>query len=661
MSRTLSLGLLLTLICLSAPHGAIADPSPTPSDDVSDSELGIYMVRDESLKPSLSACLKEHGLGVCLQPEMKKEMGPPPSNPEKTNTGLDPSWQDFPKKIIGIPDEEINAGHVFGSVGASFGINRLDSDEIVGDPNKLATDQKLGTPGIWVRTLIELVPQIGYERAFGKDDYGGGIFSLHGVLRIVHRHPMDQIYTNSFSGATRSEIKILEQLVPTFIKLPKSLDGSGMLPGEGIEIERYDEIELAAGPAATLIADPLSWYVQAGIFGMVGPVMNIVRGHFRTIMEVQADQTIRVELEKIGEETEKLSGQVDVGIKFSPFTLMNSLVNMEEAFTQTHKTVFDLSFDTTQAAAAHALKMAYLGKFSEALSLASTADTHYQGVRLLQTTKSKDHTQSSDVQVFFFNKASSMTHSEVDTTVAKDSGDGSDSIEHATVESSTAQRSSLRSKRDLELTFQNSNGNSLNLKYKLKSAAPKPEEIAEFVDLAHTLGPQNQFSPMEVPTIGKTKLDGYFYLSLDTQAFASALSAANGEEANLTTAWAKILKLPNPGTWASLSKADQDKMAASIPGAKDHLHHLRNFVKALKKTLQNDDADKQAQVFVKSFRGEGTDLYPLAALATLADKGHVTTLERFSLRRLEEPSEAPVVVQFENIGSDYVFPAQLLY
>ena len=663
MSRILSLGLLLTLVSLSAPHGALADSSSNSASSSSspnsgdDSDLSIYMVRDESLKPSLSACLKDHGLGVCLQPEMKKEMGPPPSNPEKTNSGLDPSWQDFPKKIIGIPDEEINAGHLFGSVGASFGINRLDNDEIVGDPNKLATDQKLGTPAVWTRTLIELVPQIGYERAFGKDEYGGGIFSLHGVLRIVHRNPMDQIYTNSFSGATRSEIKILEQLVPTFIKLPKSLDGSGMLPGESIEIERYDEIELAAGPAATLIADPLSWYVQAGIFGMVGPVMNIVRGHFRTIMEVQADQTIRVELEKIGEETEKLSAQVDVGIKFSPFTLMNSLVNMEEAFTQTHKTIFDLSFDTTQAPAAHALKMAYLGKFSEALSLASTADTHYQGVRLLQTTKSKDHTQSSDVQVFFFNKASSMTHSDVDTTV----NDGTDSIEHATVESSTSQRSSLRSRRDLELTFQNSNGSSLNLKYKLKSAAPKPEEIAEFVDLAHALGPQNQFSPLEVPTIGKTKLDGYFYLSLDAQAFASALSAANGDEANLTTAWAKILKLPNPETWASLSKADQDQMAASIPGAKDHLHHLRNFLKALKKTLQNDDADKQAKVFVKSFRGEGTDLYPLAALATLSDKGHVTTLERYSLRRLEQPSEEPVVVQFENIGSDYVFPAQLLY
>jgi len=84
-------------------------------------------------------------------------------------------------------------------------------------------------------------------------------------------------------------------------------------------------------------------------------------------------------------------------------------------------------------------------------------------------------------------------------------------------------------------------------------------------------------------------------------------------------------------------------------------------LKALKKTLQNDDADKQAKVFVKSFRGEGTDLYPLAALATLSDKGHVTTLERYSLRRLEQPSEEPVVVQFENIGSDYVFPAQLLY
>jgi hypothetical protein len=665
MSRILSLGLLLTLVSLSAPHGAVADPSPSPANLPGlsdDSDLAIYMVRNESLMPSLSACLKDHGLGVCLQ----KEMGPPPSNPEKTNSGLDPSWADFPKKFIGIPDQEINSGHLFGSVGASFGIHRLDNDEIVSDPNKLATDQKLGTPSVWTRTLIELVPQIGYERAFGVDDYAGGIFSLHGVLRIVHRNPMDQVYNDSFKGFGRSEIKILEQLVPMYLKLPKSFEGSGMLPGEGIEIERFDEIELAAGPAATLIADPTSWYVQAGIFGSVGPVMNIVRGHFRTIMEVQTDHTIRVELEKIGEETEKLSGQLDLGVKFSPFTLMNSLVNMETSLTQTHKKIFDLSFDTTQAPAAHALKMAYLGKFTEALKLASTADTQYQGVRLLQTSNAKENTKGYDFQVFTFNKQAELTHSDIDTTVA-----GGDS-QRSTVESSVSQRRTSRSIRDLELTFQNSNGNSLNLKYKLKSIGAKPEEISEFVDLARVLGPsaqQAQAQAFQVPGSGKKlKLDGYFYLSLDTQAFTSALKSVNGDGTELMTAWATILNLPHPEKWATMNAADQDQLASSVPHAKDHLHHLRNFVKALKKTLQTDDADKQAKVFVKSFRGEGTDLYPLAALATLSDKSHVTTLERFVVHPLlQDPSESaqapatPFVLQFENIGSDYVFPNQLLY
>lgn len=86
---------------------------------------------------------------------------------------------------------------------------------------------------------------------------------------------------------------------------------------------------------------------------------------------------------------------------------------------------------------------------------------------------------------------------------------------------------------------------------------------------------------------------------------------------------------------------------------------MRNFIKALKKTLQNDDADKQAKTFVKLFRGEGTDLYPLAALASIADKNHIMTIEHLITET--SATSQPNVIQFETIGSHYVNPNQLLY
>jgi hypothetical protein len=644
-------GLRLLLACASlsafqSPSGFASDlPSPTPDSG----NLTIYSVRDSSLKPSLSECLKKRGLGTCL----KKEM---PSSPVNLDSpGLSPNWVDFLGAVIGLKPKDLQQGEYLDSVGVNFTIDRLDPDEVLGDPNKVATDQKLGAPGIWVRHFMELVPPFGYERGNSDDMYAGGAFSLHGSIHIVRRHPMDQIYTKSLTGVTRSEIKILEQLAPTYLKVPFRLDGSGFLPGEGIEIEHFGAVELAGGAVATMIADPTSWFVQLGIFGSAGPAVTLIRGHFRTLMEVQADNTIRVVLEKLSEDTEKLQTQIDVGVEFSIVTFVESLINLEVGITQEKKTVFDMNFDTHYEPAVHALKMAYLGKFAESLQLAAKADSNFQGVRLIQTSQIKENSSEKAIQIFNFNKSSELVHDQVSTQNAAED----DQIVESTVESSIALRNSSRSNRDLEITFDTTNGNSINLKYKLKSTQAKPDEIREFSDLARLLGPpssQPEALTYVVPDQGKNKLDGFFFMALDPQAFSSALGNS-GANPNWMNAWAKSLSLPQADHFSELSPADQETTASSVPGGKDHLRHFRNSVKALQKTLAAPNTDKESKAFVKSFQGEGTDLYPLAALASLSDRNHLFVLEQVKIQpQGSKSANTPDFMQFQEIGPQYVIP-----
>ena len=583
-----------------------------------------------------------------------------PSSPENPGSpGVNPNWVDFLGAVIGLKPADLQKGEYLDAVGANFTIDRLDPDEVLADPNKVATDQKLGGQGVWVRHFLEVVPPFGYERGNSDDLYAGGVFTLHGSLHIVRRHPMDQIYNTSMMGFTRSEIKILEQLAPTYLKIPYRIEGSGFLPGEGMEIERFGAIEIATGSAMTMIADPTSWFVQLGIYGSAGPTMTFARGHFRTLMEVQTDNTIRVVLEKLSENNEKLEAQIDVGVEFSIVTFVESLIDLETGITQAHKTIFDMNFDTHYEPAVHALKMAYLGRFTEALQLAAKADTNFQGVRLIQTSQVKENSSKSSLQVFTFNKSSELLHDQVST---QNTVDG-DQIVESTVETSKALRNSSRSNRDLEISFENTNGNSVYLKYKLKSNEAKPDEIREFSDLARLLGPssnQPEASSYAVPNQGKNKLDGFFYLALDAQAFSSALGAldsGSSTNSNWMNAWAKSLSFPLGDHFSELSPADQETTASNVLGGADHLRHFRNFVKALQKTLAAPNTDKESKTFVKSFRGEGTDLYPLAALASVSDRSHTLVLEQVNVTpQGAKKANTPDFMQFQEIGPQYVIP-----
>jgi hypothetical protein len=649
-AKRFGLRLLLAYASLSAiqsPSGFALDlPSPSPDSG----NLTIYDVRDSSLKPSLSECLKKRGLGTCL----KKEMPSSPENPG--SPGINPNWVDFLGAVIGLKPSDLQKGEYLDAVGANFAIDRLDPDEVLGDPNKVATDQKLGGQGVWVRHFLEVVPPFGYERGNSDDLYAGGVFTLHGSLHIVRRHPMDQIYNTGMTGYTRSEIKVLEQLAPTYLKIPYRLEGSGFLPGEGMEIERFGAIEIATGSAMTMIADPTSWFLQLGIYGSAGPTMTFARGHFRTLMEVQKDNTIRVVLEKLSENNEKLEAQIDVGVEFSIVTFVESLIDLETSITQAHKTIFDMNFDTHYEPAMHALKMAYLGRFAEALQLAAKADSNFQGVRLLQTSQIKENSSKSSLQIFTFNKSSELLHDQVSTQNVADG----DQIVESTVETSKAFRNSSRSNRELEISFENTTGNSIHLKYKLKSSQAKPDEIREFSDLARLLGPssnQPEASSYAVPDQGKNKLDGFFYLALDAQAFSSALGSFTNTNSIWMNAWAKSLSFPMGDHFSELSLADQETTASSVLGGADHLRHFRNFVKALQKTLAAPNVDKESKTFVKSFRGEGTDLYPLAALASVSDRSHALVLEQVNITAQgAKKANTPDFMQFQEIGPQYVIP-----
>jgi hypothetical protein len=58
---------------------------------------------------------------------------------------------------------------------------------------------------------------------------------------------------------------------------------------------------------------------------------------------------------------------------------------------------------------------------------------------------------------------------------------------------------------------------------------------------------------------------------------------------------------------------------------------------------------------VSALRGDGFDLYPIAALAVPADKTHVMALERITFDARKK------VLEYANIGDNYVYPKRALH
>jgi hypothetical protein len=468
-----------------------------------------------------------------------------------------------------------------------------------------------------------------------------------------------------------------------YFSIGGQLDGEKMLPGEGVTFERFGAISIGIGPNISLLGvKPISiGDADMGIFASAGLTVNLVRGHFITDMEVQKSGTLRVKLENINQNSEALSATVAAGANFEVLTFIYSLMHAEDGIVNTRETVLDMVVDPKYPQAAHALKLAYLGFFDPLQKLAIQADQNYQGVRDLGHTSMVEKGHERDFQFLGFDKGSEVSESKINTDSSVSAGASSDVSSEVTQSEMSRHRNTTRTQRDLDIRLQADdrvpdpmNHRTLSVRYKFHTKSAEPEELQQFLDVAHTLNSsgsadhsadlaqwQTELST-DHPTSRRGDLHVYFYLALDPTLVSSLFDSSDTSKfALFMTSWAQVLKLPNPEKWATMSPSQQDDAVEEDSDLQDHLSQLRKFLSALAKTLKSKDALEQDRIFSKAIRGENFDLYPFAALAEIADHSHMLAIERMTLVPTLTAEKTPQTIEIDNMGGNYQFPAAAVY
>ena len=675
--RTWVVGALFTTILLSGNARVVfagGDESNDGNRQLPDDSIGIINLSDQDVSSELRDCLKHENLGKCLQKQIGDNSSKPTTFKDRVsnqiNDDLVSQWRDFMYDGINPSQDVWSNGQTAANYGFLLGGDRIDMDEVAQDPYKLETEQNTKQPGIWVRHHFEVFPQIGYGFVPGKagitnkQGYYGGVFTVNGILRVIKRHPMDQVYNQDFWGYVRSDTQIIKQDFPMYFSIGAHLDGQGLLPGEGFEFERYGSIAIGLGPNISLtgIQIPVSiTQFDAGIFGSGGLAVSAVVGHFRTIMEARDDGKLRLTLENINQDSEKLYGEISAGLVLGPLSFVESLIHLETGVIHTREKILDMTVDPKYPEASRALHYAYMGFFGPLQSLALAADTNYKGVRDLTHTSIKETTHERDFQVITYDRGSQTSES-VET---------SDTGTNITSDAMDEHRNTLRSQKQLDVLVRTdnikdpTNNRYLSVKYHFDSNDAKPEELREFLDLGKIVAPTNQpvnyqdqlaqwTSTLENdhPKDKRGELKGYFYLSFDASAVATLLEIPAGQKnSQLMINWAKAMNLPNAASWGTMSDTEQDAAAANVPDLAKHLDQIRKFGKAILNAISTRDAVGQARVFTKTVRGVDYDLYPVAALAMGTDHSHIMALERISLKKDSRTN----TLEFANIGDHYAF------
>jgi hypothetical protein len=567
---------------------------------------------------------------------------------DQGNTSSDPlsgEWKNFLHSTIGNP--EIFKAYSFAAAfGFTYGMTRLDPDQVLFDPNMNATDSQVGGQAVWVLHTLELAPGAydGVEAApIGENDlsksYYGSVFQMGGILRLTKRHPLDDVFTNNFWGTLGEDKEILEQALPAYIKVPTDFTGSGLLPGEGMQFEAFMAIEIGIGPTYSLGVTPAVPLLGAGVFGSAGLVATVVRGHFNTKMEVQKDQTLRVLLERINEDSEKLDAQINAGFVAGPLSFVKNLMNLEVGVTHIKETLLDLTFDPKFPAAAHALKEAYFGRFKEAQDLA--ASSTYQGVTELAHSTLGERTMDRNASLLVWSKGSSESRSQIDTQFNHPNPANDETADDKTdLDEEDSHSSSKGKTTDLQIAIRNDTlstlpglSRSLSVKYNFKASKPTPSEVQQFVDIAKVFGQ----APLAQPVAGKT-LEGYFFLGLDVENLES------------------ILTLPDSEIAAKFEAA-----SLNMPGASGHAKEIKTFAQALTKALKTEDPGQEDHLLLSSLRGKNFDLYAIGALCLLADQTHSLAIERVTFTSsIPDASGSNLeTLEFPAVGANYVFPTRI--
>jgi hypothetical protein len=657
--RLLPFVLLATLPARIALGNGFDPPPPSPPIATPSGDIEVATLSEQDVSPELKACLKKKALGFCLEQELQESKDAQKNSMTKdpTDKNLSPTWHDFSKRILRISKESLERGKLVSAFGFRMGLAPLEYDEIAEDPAKLHTEKTSAKPGLWMRHEIALIPQMVFGKYLPRNEMFGGLFGLHGLLRMVKRLDIDPAL-----GPISRLKPLLKNVIPTYLSIPARLEGSGLQPGESIEVERYGNFEFAIGPSWDFIPTPIYTYFQAGLFAQAGFVASIVKGHFRTIVEAQPDHTLHVSLERINQDTEKLQAQASAGFKLSPINFAISLANIEAGVIHTRENILDMSFDTTYPEAAQALKKAYLGSFGLAQTLASQANSDYRGVRLLQHSKVKQKTHEWQMSFLGLEAGSSVSDLRIDSVRG-------DELDQIVIESADHDRKTFFKKQDLDIHFRNDDLNgddpsnpdarSFSLKYHFKNSRAKLADVRELQDIARVLSPaERRLEPSDsIPAIQKkSKLSGYLYLSFDS-VNVNALFDSADLETRIRSAWAKIVHLPDPESWAYLPEKQQKELAAELPNGKARFKHLKNFLKALRKSLNETDVVKQSARLAKTLRTDGFDLYPIAALAMISDPNHLLAYEQAFLQSGNDIK--PIVL--ESIGSSYSSSVHIHY
>jgi hypothetical protein len=646
LTRNLLFALSTTALVFCFEFGARA--SATIGSGQSDStDLAIYNLTEKDLTPSLRECLAKTAFAKCLDIEVESANNPTPlvsggSSPLTEN--VVGGWKDFLHSSFGAGKAFTQSSPAVG-FGFSYGMLRLDPAEVLLDPNKAATDKKLGSNAVWVTHTLEIAPGLNdgaLPASLGVNNssksYYGGIFQAGGIFRLMKRHPFDQTFTKNFWGELGEEKAIVRQALPDYIKVPTELTGSGLLPGEGLEMEGFLVIEIGLGPTYNIGTTPSIPYLGSGLFGSAGLVLSAQRGHFATTMEVQEDQLLRVTLERLNQDSEKLDAQLNAGFALGPFSFVENLMNLETGWIQSRERLLDLTFDPKYPEAQAALKQAYLGRFGAAQTLALNADQTYLGVREVAHSTLKQKTSERDLSILNYRKGSSESQSQIDTQfVNPEASDNEGSDDSSDMDSIDSHYTRTGKTRDLQIAVRNDGDQpklglkrSLSVKFNFKASKPTPEEQQQFLDMATLFG-QN-ISPTPVPS---EAMQGYFYMDLDVDNVQSIL---NRDPAQL--------------------EQDFKNAAAKMPGANLHLKEINSFASALKQAAQRQDVNEQDHQLLKILRGKGFDLYPLGVLALLVDPNHTLVLERITF---DVNGASPQTTEFPVIGSLYQFPLRLEY
>jgi hypothetical protein len=652
----------------------------TRADDPSgDSEIGIINLSDQDFSAELRECLNHRKLAECLAEEMKSSSKKQKPSVEKQiaspiDSDLAHAWKDFLYNSI-TPFQSLwnNAGGLATYFGLQIAANRIEPDEVIEDPNKFATEKKLNDNGVWVKHEFELIPQLAYgykpDRFASTTSYDGsygGLFTVNAVMRIVKRHPMDNVYNDSFWGIVGQELKIVEQAFPMYFTIGSHLNGEGLLPGEGVEFERYGALSIGLGPTANLVGTPVTNSLAgAGVFASAGLVLTLVRGHFRTVMEAQEDGTLRLSLMHIDQDSEKLEAQLGAGAYLGPLSYVLSLAKIEAGVIHTQQKVLDMVFDPKYPEALSALHAAYFGYFGPSQTLAAAANTHYRGVREIDITQKIETEHEHDLQLLTYERGESNSEEKISTQA---NGPGVISSE-ITEDSLVDHRSTSRSQKSLEVDIDTDDKNSdpstnreLSAKLVMSTTNAKPEELKQLLDLARSFAPaQTQetvatwLKTLETdhPKDKRGSLQGYFYICFDP---ATLFSLLQNSDSQLLVNWAQALALPDPESWRTMSGEEQDSIAGKTAGLSDHLKAFRNFTKAVASAMKKKTAVGQAQILVKSLKGMDFDLYPILALATSSDHSHLVALERITLG----VGGVAQSLNYSSIGSNFVITKQAM-